>query len=728
MTKPIENLILTAQICVPLPLEGLLSYAINPRVEQLNRGDLVEVSVGNKTHIGVVFDLAKTEYDARKLKPIKAKLNAPPLPETLLKFIQWVSEYTLAPIGMVFRMALGSKEALEKKRPLIAYRLSDVKPLKESPARTKILSLGRDGVARSKKRWQEEGEVSAAVIKGLIECGSLVEVWLSPGNFFKSPIHDYETPVLNASQQEALEHYFSAIKEGKKRFLLDGVTGSGKTEVYFEALANNFKAGKQGLVLLPEIALTREFLERFMLRFGVEPAIWHSDLSPKKRTQIWRAVHREEIQCVIGARSALFLPFDNLGLIVVDEEHEQAYKQEERVSYHGRDMAVLLAHLHQANIILASATPSLESYVNAQKGKYQHLKLPDRFGSGALPAIDIIDLKNDPPEQGCWISPPAKKEIEDILAKNEQALLFLNRRGYAPLTLCRSCGHRFQCHDCSAWLVEHRYKNQLICHHCAHSERRPDICPNCQSEESLVAIGPGVERIREEVSTYFPDARIALLSSDIEGGWGVLKARLAAIANNEVDIIIGTQLIAKGHNFPNLMLSIILDADIGLAQGDLRGAERSWQILQQVVGRSGRFAKGAKAMIQTHMPDHPVLYALKTQDANLFYQSESNARESAHMPPFGRLVSLIISGVDREMVSQYAVRLTRLAPLQDNIQILGPADPVFTQLRGRYRQRILLKCPQEILPQNYIKAWLSQAPKLTHQMRIQVDIDPQSFF
>ncbi|MCB1492794.1 MAG: primosomal protein N', partial [Rhodobiaceae bacterium] len=505
-------------------------------------------------------------------------------------------------------------------------------------------------------------------------------------------------------------------------------TGSGKTEVYFEAVAAALRAGRQVLVLLPEIALTAQFIDRFEARFGDRPAEWHSEIPANRRGRVWRGVLSGEVRIVVGARSALFLPFTDLGLVVIDEEHEAAYKQEDRVWYNARDMAVVRARFADAEVVLASATPSIETRHNADEGRYHRLHLPDRFGGRDLPEVGVVDMRTEAPERGRWLSPPVVQSLIECLEAGRQGLLFLNRRGYAPLTLCRKCGHRFECPDCTSWLTEHRFRHELMCHHCGYRIPTPENCPKCGESDALVACGPGVERVAEEVAERFPDARKMIMSSDVMGGPAALRDRFAMIETGEVDIVVGTQLIAKGHNFPGLSFVGVVDADMGLGMGDLRATERTFQLLSQVVGRAGRGNDPGHALIQTYMPEHPVLKTLVSGDSEAFYAREIEARRSAHLPPFSRLAAIIVSGKDRIETRDFAAHLSRIAPRQmAGIEILGPAEAPLAMVRGRYRIRFLVKADRQIRVQPVIAAWLSKAGRPRGSLRIAVDIDPYSF-
>jgi primosomal protein N' (replication factor Y) (superfamily II helicase) len=516
-------------------------------------------------------------------------------------------------------------------------------------------------------------------------------------------------------------------KGGFSVTLLDGVTASGKTEVYFEAVAEMVRRGRQSLVLLPEIALTTQFLDRFTARFGVRPAEWHSALPPRRRERTWSAVAAGEVSVVVGARSALFLPFADLGLIVVDEEHDPAYKQEDGARYHARDMAVVRARGADIPIVLASATPSVETEVNARRRRYRRLRLPERFGGQHLPGIETIDLRAEGPPRGRFIAPRLAQAVATRIERGEQALLFLNRRGYAPLTLCRQCGFRLGCPNCDAWLVDHRFKRRLMCHHCGFSMLAPAQCPQCQASDSLVAVGPGVERLAQEAAELYPDRRILVLSSDLVESVERLREELDEVADGRFDIIIGTQMVAKGHHFPKLNLVGVIDADLGLANGDPRAAERTFQLLHQVVGRAGREERPGSGYLQTHQPEHPVMRALVAADREAFYTSEIELREKTHYPPFGRLASLLISAGERGGAESYGRRLVAVAPRSPELRILGPAQAPLAVVRGRHRFRLLVKSPRGFDLSAYLRAWLAQAPQRKGTLKLEVDVDPQSF-
>jgi primosomal protein N' (replication factor Y) (superfamily II helicase) len=689
----------------------------------------VSVPLGAREVLGTVWadSVSRPGLDNR-LKDIAEKVEVPPLRLELRGFVDWVANYTLGCRGMVLRMALRMGEQLGPERPRVGVRLVGTAPERITPARRRVLALLADGLTRSKAEAAQEAGVSVGVVDGLIDEGTLETLVMAPEPVARSPDADHAMPDFTAAQRAAADALRASVTAGGYSVtLVDGVTGSGKTEVYFEAVAEAIRRRRQTLILLPEIALTAQFLDRFAARFGVQPAEWHSAMTPRRRARTWASVADGGTGVVVGARSALFLPYADLGLIVVDEEHDPAYKQEDGVRYHARDMAVVRAHIAGIPAVLASATPSVENEVNARRGRYRRLSLPERFGGQQVPAIEPIDLTREGPPRGRFIAPRLAEAISHTIERNDQALLFLNRRGYAPLTLCRSCGFRLQCQNCDSWLVDHRFRRRLVCHHCGFSIPPPTICAKCQATDSFVACGPGVERLEEEAAGLFPDRRILVLSSDLITSIEVMREELSKVADHKVDIVIGTQLVAKGHHFPKLNLVGIVDADLGLGRGDPRAAERSFQLLHQVVGRAGREAGRGAGLIQTYQPNHPVMQALIKGDREAFYSAEIAARERTHYPPFGRLASLVISGGDKPATEGFARRIAVAAPHDERVRVLGPAEAPIALVRGRYRFRIMAKSQRGFDLSAYMRAWLATAPKPKGNMRLDVDIDPQSF-
>jgi primosomal protein N' (replication factor Y) (superfamily II helicase) len=715
-------------VLIPVALDRAYSYRI-PDELALAPGDLVRVPLGTRECTGVVWaDNATPDMRLdNRLKEVAAKLDVPPLRPELREFVDWVSGYTLSPRGMVARMALRMGEQLGPERTRVGVRLVGPLPERMTAARQRVLALLADGLARGKSDAAHEAGVSVGVIDGLVDEGTLEPVELPPEPVARLPDPAYAVPDFSAAQAAAGAALRAAVNGGFSVTLLDGVTGSGKTEVYFEAIAEAVARKRQSLILMPEIALTGQFLDRFAARFDVRPAEWHSDLNPRRRARTWQAVAAGEVSVIAGARSALFLPYADLGLIVVDEEHDPAYKQEDGVHYHARDMAVVRGHIAKIPVILASATPSIETEVNARRGRYKRLQLPERFGGAHLPATEAIDLTREGPPRGRFVAPRLAEAVKHALERNEQALLFLNRRGYAPLTLCRACGFRFACPNCDAWLVDHRFRRQLVCHHCGFFTPRPPSCPKCQANDSFAACGPGVERLEEEAANLFPAARIMVLSSDLIATAEHMREELKDIAEGRVDIIIGTQLVAKGHHFPKLNLFGIVDADLGLNTGDPRAAERTFQLLHQVAGRAGRETGRGQGYLQTHQPNHPVMRAIIAGDREAFYTTEIDVRERTGFPPFGRLASLIVSGPDRPSAEGFARRLAGAAPLTDAVRVLGPAEAPIAVIRGRHRFRLLAKVARGFDLSGYVRGWLLGAPKAEGGVRLEVDVDPVSF-
>ncbi|CAN5399840.1 primosomal protein N' [soil metagenome] len=716
-------------VLVPVALDQTYSYRV-PDDADLKPGDVVSVPLGPREVIAVVW-ADNPNPDPRlhnRLKDTGDKLDVPPLKPELRSFVDWVANYTLSARGMVLRMTLRMGEHLGPERVRMGVRLVGAPPQRITSARHRLIEVLSDRLLHAKSEAAKEAGVSAGVVDGLVDEGTLVTEPMPRDSAPPAPDPSFAAPDFSPDQEIAAATMKElASKDEFQVALLDGVTGSGKTEVYFEAVAEIIRRGKQAMILMPEIALTGQFLDRFAARFGVRPIEWHSELTPRTRARNWAAVASGDAQVIVGARSALFLPYADLGLIIVDEEHDQAYKQAEGVHYHARDMAVVRGSIVKIPVVLCSATPSVETEVNARKGRYRRVVLPSRFGGQHMPHIEAIDLKREGPQRGKFISPVLAEQIKIAVERKEQALLFLNRRGYAPLTLCRACGHRFACTICDAWLVDHRFRQRLVCHHCGFSMPRPHQCPHCGAEESLTAIGPGVERLQEEAAALFPDARTMVLSSDLITDIETMRSELNEIAEGRVDIIIGTQLVAKGHNFPRLNLVGVIDADLGLGNGDPRAAERTFQLLNQVIGRAGREQGRGVGYLQTHQPEHPVMKALVACDREAFYASEIEARERALYPPFGRLASLVISAGDRPTAEGFARKLVSVAPFDERVQVLGPAEAPLAVIKGRYRFRILVKAARTIDLSAYMRGWLAAGPKTKGNLKLEIDIDPQSF-
>lgn len=654
----------TVRVLLPLPLAEAYDYLpFGPETQE--PGTVVYVPFGPKQLIGVVWGEGSGHVAASKLKTITSPADLPPLPDVSRAFVDWVANYTLTPAGAVLKMVFGSMRLLK-------------------PKKNDTFSLSQ-------------------------------------------PNPDFHQPDLTEDQKKASSTLIQKVQAAEYSVtLLDGVTGSGKTEVFCEAIAECLRQGKQALVLLPEIAMTAALLNRFTARFGVEPTQWHSELTEKQRRINWHNIMRGEAKFIVGARSALFLAYPDLGLIVVDEEHEAAYKQEEGVIYHGRDMAVVRGHLGHIPVILSSATPSLETMFNVQQKKYDHVVLPKRFGKASMPKIELVDLRQQKINAQTFISPPLFEALQKTIADKQQAMLFLNRRGYAPLTLCRACGHRLQCPNCTSWMIEHKQSHKLHCHHCDYTMKLPDKCPSCGVEGKFAACGPGVERVAEEIKKRLPDARFAIMASDTLDGPKAAQELVDQMANQELDLLIGTQIMAKGYHFPRLTLVGVVDADLGLAGGDPRAAERTFQLLQQVSGRSGRGEDAGRVLLQTTAPDHPVMKALLKGDRDAFMNAEMHERETYHLPPAWRLASVTVSGADVRHVIALANHLAAIAPQDHKLRILGPAPAPFAMLRGKYRHRLLVQAPRNINLSLALRQWLSTV-KTPRNLRILVDIDPYSF-
>ena len=710
---------------------GPLDYRLDPGMDA-PPGSLVEVPLGPRRILGAVWRghsdaaaMASETVGDNRLRPIASVHPLPPLPPELMRLVEWTADYYLAPAGAVLRMCVPSVALAEGGRPVIEYRATGRSPARMTPQRS--AALERIGSHQGSIRdLAERSGTSEAVLRGLVHAGALEAVALTPDSAPPRPDPDFAPPALSPEQAAAAGELTVSIGAGFQPFLLDGVTGSGKTEVYFEAIAETLRRGQQVLLLLPEIALTEPMLRRFAARFGCAPVAWHSGLRQSERRANWQAIAAGTAGVTVGARSALFLPYANLGLIVVDEAHEASFKQEDGVHYHARDVAVMRAKFADVPVILASATPAIESRAQVEAGRYRALSLPARYGGATLPPIRAIDLREEQPERGAWLAPGLVAGIAERLERGEQSLLFLNRRGFAPLTLCRTCGHRFQCPNCTAWMVEHRLARRLSCHHCGETIPPPRVCPECNNEDTLVACGPGVERIADEVRARWPEARTAIVTSDTL--WNPERAAefVEAMEAGMIDIVVGTQLVTKGYHFPNLTLVGVVDADIGLSGGDLRASERSFQQIAQVAGRAGRGDKPGEVLVQTRAPESPVIAALVAGDAEAFYAAETEARRDAGMPPYGRLAAIIVSSEDADAAQRTARALADAAPEKDGFEVWGPAPAPLARLRGRHRHRLLVHAARSFPLQDALRQWLGSC-EWPAKVRVNVDVDPYSF-
>ncbi|WP_297771070.1 primosomal protein N' [uncultured Roseovarius sp.] len=717
--------VLTAQ-----PLDGPLDY-LAPEGGVM-AGAFVEVPLGPRKVLGVVWGPGRGGFDLKKARRIIRVLDVAPMRDEMQEFLRRAGEYTLTPLSAMLRLATRAPGLSDPPSMQKVYRLGDVEPARMTEARARVLEVLRShgGLGFTLKELSDLAAVTSSVVKGLVAQGAVREETTPRDTPFARLDPERPPKDLTEAQDRAARAICDGLRSGAYRTtLLRGVTGSGKTEVYLEAVAEALRLGGQALVLLPEIALTAEFLTRVEARFGARPAEWHSGVTMTERRRVWKMVGRGDAQMVVGARSALFLPFQNLRLIVVDEEHDTSYKQEDGVLYHARDMAVLRASLCGARVVLASATPSLESWANAEAGKYQRLDLDARFGAAMMPELAAIDMRAETLPASRWISPTLQAAVNARVAAGEQALLFLNRRGYAPTTICRACGHQIGCEQCDARMVEHRFQKRLICHQCGESAALPEACPSCGVEGKLAAVGPGVERLAEEAAALFPQARIAVLSSDLFGSARALKEQIVEIAEGGADIIIGTQLVAKGHNFPLLTLVGVIDADLGLQGSDLRAAERTFQLMRQVAGRAGRAERAGRALLQTFQPEHPVIRAILAGDEEGFWRAEAEGRRQAGVPPYGRMAGIILSSPDMQAVFDLGEALARCdGPVRAvGAQVFGPAPAPIARIRGRHRVRLLVKAPKGAPLQAAVSDWVAQV-RLPAQVRLTVDIDPQSFY
>lgn len=715
-----------ASVLFPMPLPEPFDYAV-PEGVRVKPGDHVLAPLGKRSAPGVVWEVGPDD-GKRTLKTLDDVRGGPPLSASMREFIDWAARYLVEPPGVVLRAVLRSPGALKPSPTETLYHSTGQTLIRLTPARRAVLDAVEQGPASAAELGRRAG-VSASVVKGLAEAGALRAEEAPVDPAFEAPDPYKEGIELNPVQADAAATLRRLVAAGGfQAALLDGVTGSGKTEVYFEAIAELMRREPEAqiLVLLPEIALTQAVTKRFKDRFGVEPALWHSGLADKERRRTWREVASGRAKIVAGARSSIFLPFTNLRGVIVDEEHDPTYKQDENLTYNARDLAVARAKLQGAVCVLASATPSLESLVNAEAGRYVHVVLPSRAGGAVLPDIELLDLRENPPEKGEWLSPPLHKAVAETLARGEQAMLYLNRRGFAPLVLCKACGHKMKSPEADRWLVEHRYTGRLVCHVTGFSMPKPKACPECGALESLIGVGPGVERVAEEARQRFPEARVEVFSSDTAQNGDDVRSIVQRMEDGEIDILVGTQIAAKGHNFPHLTLVGVVDADLGLAGGDLRAGERTYQTLVQAAGRAGRADRPGRAILQTWNPDHEALQALANGDRDGFLAAERMMREMLGLPPFGRLAALIVSGPDPAQLDEACQAIARAAPVSDGVQVFGPAEAPLGVVRGRWRRRFLVQAPRNVDVSAFMRAWMGRM-KPPSAVRVVLDIEPYSF-
>lgn len=717
--------VLTAQ-----PIDRFLDYKAPEGGCHL--GAFVEVPLGPRKVLGVVWGKGAGDFDYAKVRSVMRVLDVAPMREEMREFLTRAAGYTLTPMSAMLRLATRAPGLGDAPSMRTVYRLGSAEPTRVTEARTKVLEVLRDygGLSFTLGELAEMAGVGTSVVKGLVKQGAVSEEDAPRDVPYPRLDPDYGGKELSADQADGAEVLRAALRtDAYGTTLLKGVTGSGKTEVYLEAVAESLRMGRQALVLLPEIALSGEFINRVEARFGFKPAEWHSGVTMTERRRCWKMVGQGAAQLIVGARSALFLPFQKLGLVVVDEEHDTSYKQEDGVLYNARDMAVLRAAINGAQVVLASATPSLESWANVEAGKYTRLVLSSRYGPAVMPKMSAIDMRAEDLPGGKWVSPTLRDAIAERMERGEQSLIFLNRRGYAPVTLCRACGNQIGCDQCDARMVEHRFLNRLMCHQCGETKPMPKVCPHCEAEDKLSAVGPGVERMGEEITALFPDARVAVLSSDLYGSARAMKAHIEQISQGGTDIIIGTQLVAKGHNFPLLTLVGVIDADLGLQGSDLRAAERTFQLMRQVAGRAGRAEKQGEALLQTYQPEHAVIRAILAGDEEKFWAAEAGERKAAGVPPYGRMAGIILSSPNADDVFNLGAAMARRdGPLrQIGAQVYGPAPAPIARVRGRHRVRLLVKADKAAPLQKALAAWAAQF-RLPTNTRLSIDIDPQSFY
>ena len=660
------NKIRTFDVLLPLPFNQTFQYAYFGN-DNLVYGDFVNVPFKNKIIVGCVWDTKlslKKEIPITKIKYIEKKLNFPPLSKENREFINWVSDYTMNKLGQILKLSLSSVHIFKKD--------TKVNCLKE-------FKINKSG------------------------------------------------PELTIEQKKATDFIAKKIKQHKfSTTVIDGVAGSGKTEVYFEAICKTLEKKKQVLVLLPEISLTTQWFDRFRKRFKIEPLVWHSNVKLKYKIEIWKSVINGNWNVIVGARSALFLPFANLGLIVLDEEHDQSFKQEEGVIYNARDMAIVRAKKTNIPIILSSSTLSIETKQNINEKKYDVVQLKKSYGEAGLPKVKIIDLVENPPEKNCWLSNEVHKELQIAMKKGNQALIFLNRRGFAPYVFCNTCGKKFNCPNCDVGLVFHKNLDSLLCHHCGFKTIMPKRKKDCKKECNFYLYGPGVERISEEIKKKHQNYRVEILTSDIVSKKDKGEKIIKEFESEKIKIIVGTQILAKGHHFPKLTLVIVVDSDIGFFGGDLRAAEKTFQLLMQVAGRSGRSNIKGKVLIQSTVSENTIFKNLINFNLENFFLEELNIRREANLPPFKKLCSIMVTCENEKKLKNFCIILKNKLIPSTNFDVLGPAPPYISFLRKKFRQRFIVRSSKNKNIQEFVKNWIMPIKK-PFGVKIYIDVDPYNF-
>lgn len=722
------------KVLIPNVINTGYDYRLTAKAEV---GDFVRVTVMNRQYVGVIIGNGDSNLDVSKIKPIIEVCNFGHLSHSDIDWIYKMSNWTLMAPGAVLRLILNVPDAFLPPKTEQLYRVNFDSKVKMTDARQSVFDAfqSNDNDAMSVNDIINIAHVGNAVIKGMIKSGALVESMVreKTNNDFVYEYFDTKNVVLNKEQQSAANILKTAINKNEfSVHLLDGITGSGKTQVYFDAVLNAYNNGKSVLLMMPEIALTAQFMDRFKQRFGNPPVVWHSNLTSARRRNIWQGVARGDIRIVVGTRSALFLPWQNLGLIVVDEEHDPSYKQEDMGNYHARDMAVLRAKIANFPVVLASATPSVETLHNVALGKYNRIRLMSRFGGATLPKIETIDMRTARPdvykindeEKSGNLSPKLCDEIRNTLDEHKQVMLFINRRGFAPIVQCKKCGWVCECPDCSMSMNYHKHLNKMVCHMCGKMASVPRTCPKCGADVSMR--GAGLEKIEEEISVKFPNAKTALVSSDTIMSREALERLVHKMENGEIDIVIGTQILAKGHHFPNLTLVGVVDADMGLFGTDFRSGEHTFQQLFQVAGRAGRGEFPGRVLLQTYNPEHPVIRAICSGDRDEFMGNDMKSRRAAKMPPFGQLIAVIVEANKETTLKKYCDDLARVAPQLNGGKIMGPIAAQIYQIRNWYRMRFLVSGTANANLQPIVRDWLNKIKTPTN-VRVKIDVNPMNF-
>lgn len=722
-----DNIIV--KILLPLPFNDGFIYFVK-KEDDPKIGNIFSIPFGKKKIFGIIIkilDEIPNNIIESKIKFVEEKFKDFSIDPKLIEFFFWVANYNLTPAGLIAKLSIATfLNNSHKKSTEIIIKINENYqfPSKVTKKRQKILNFLTNS-PQTLENIKKNTDLSLSLINKMTKDNLLIKEKHENIRKIKEITQNIDPNIFKLRQlSEKQQKIANQLPlENFQTSFLDGVTGSGKTEIYFYLISKILEQNSgQILFLLPEIILTTQLIRNFKDRFGFEAEIWHSKITSSKKEKIFHSIISGDIKILIGTRSALFLPFENLKAIIVDEEHDESFKQEDKVSYHGRDMAIVRAKIENIPVLLGSATPSLETYQNAISGKYKHLILTEKFSRNDDVKIEIIDLKKEKLEKNHFLSQKLLDQIALNLLDKKQSLLFLNKRGYASITICKNCGEIADCPNCSINITYHQKINRLICHHCGYNDSLPKKCSKCGAEDSFLLSGVGVEKIQEEINNKFPNARIALMTSDEIKDLDIAKKIIDQIMNDQIDIIIGTQMIAKGYHFPKLSLVGVIDGDASFYNNSLRTSERSYQLLTQIIGRAGREKYSGQVLIQSYNIKNPIFEYIIKQDRDKFLNQEIAQRKILNLPPFGKMAEIIANDFQPKIAIETLRKILKNTDFNKNVQILGPAPMAVTKIKNRYYYRLILNSKKNFNLQNYIQN-ITKGLKLQNSTRVKIIID-----